>query len=57
MGKYETSKYLKELGVIGAGDMTFEASITKLMYLLGKYDDINKVKNLFVKNLRGERSE
>jgi hypothetical protein len=28
-----------------------------LMYLLGKYDDINEVKNLFVKNLRGERSE
>ncbi len=55
LGKYETSRYLKELGVISAHDMTFEASITKLMFLLGYYD-IQTSKILFEKNLRGEIS-
>lgn len=56
-GKYETSKYLKEAGVLSAKDMTLEASITKLMYLLGKEKDIDKVKQLIVKNISGEMSE
>jgi hypothetical protein len=37
--------------------MSFEASITKLMYLLGKEKDINVIKLLLGKNLRGELSE
>lgn len=57
LGRYETSRYLKELGVVSARDMTFEASITKLMYLLGKEKDKEIIKNLLVKNLRGELSE
>lgn len=57
LGKYETSRYLKEMGVISAKDMSFEASITKLMCLLGKEKDINVIKLLLGKNLRGELSE
>lgn len=57
LGRYETSKYLKELGVVSARDMTFEASVTKLMYLLGKEKDKELVKNLIGKNIRGELSE
>lgn len=36
LGKYETSKKLQEMGVISGYDMTFEATVTKLMYLLAQ---------------------
>lgn len=36
-GKYETSRSLEEIGVIGGADMTVEAAVTKLMLLLGEY--------------------
>lgn len=57
LGKYETSRYLKEMGVISGKDMSFEASITKLMFLLGKEKDIEVIKVLLGKNLRGELNE
>jgi L-asparaginase len=55
-GMYETSTQLKKIGVISAHDMTFEAAVTKLMFLLGQNLSVNAVKQQFEKNLRGEIS-
>lgn len=54
MGRYATSSMLLKAGVLPGADMTFEAALTKMMYLLGKYDDPEKVRHLLVRNIRGE---
>ena len=53
-GRYETSKELLNLGVISGADMTTEAAITKLMFLLGQESDIDKVKEKLDIPLAGE---
>lgn len=37
MGLYETSRQMLEAGVVSGRDITSEASVTKLMHLLGRY--------------------
>ena len=56
MGKYETSAHLQRLGLLSGKDITIEAAITKLMYLLGKKVPDNQFKKVFEQSLRGEVS-
>lgn len=54
LGKYEASNAVKKIGVISAGDMTTEAVVTKLMYLLGKSENKREIEEKFQLNVNGE---
>jgi len=54
LGRYETSKELKDMGVANGYDMTYEAAITKMMFLLGQYEEPLIIKELLETDLRGE---
>ena len=53
-GQYETSEPFAKSGVISGEDLTTEAAITKLMFLLGKGLSVEEIKTELQKNLRGE---
>jgi L-asparaginase len=54
MGKYATSEGLKRLGIISGGDITTEAAVGKMMYLLNKNLGPKVFKTIFETSLRGE---
>lgn len=54
LGRYETSRQLREMGVVSGYDMTFEAAVTKLMYLLGNFKSNKKIAEYLETDLRGE---
>ena len=55
-GQYQTSTYMKQIGVVSGADITTEAAITKLMLLLGEEDDAATVRALLAQPICGEMS-
>lgn len=55
-GRYETSKDLQKIGVIGGADMTTEAAVTKLMLLLGEYG-LDAARKMIARSLAGELTD
>jgi len=53
-GHYETSVALKKIGVVNGKDITTEAAIAKMMYLLGEKLSKKEFKQYFEMSLRGE---
>ena len=54
---YEVGQALAELGVVGGSDMTVEAAIAKLFFLLNQNISLDEIKELISVNLVGELTE
>lgn len=54
MGGYATGNALAQAGVIGGFDMTVEATLTKLHFLLSQGLNASAIRQAMMQNLRGE---
>ncbi|MDB5255870.1 MAG: asparaginase [Chitinophagaceae bacterium] len=56
-GRYQTSKHLKSSGVIGGGDLSTEAALAKMMFVLGNDPFKQDPAKYLQMDLRGELTE
>jgi len=57
MGGYATGNALEQAGVVSGSDLTVEAALTKLHYLLSQQLSAEDIRMLMRRNLRGELSD
>lgn len=57
MDLYETGRRMQELGVISGKDITLEAAVTKMMFMLGKNLSEEQLKLALKTSFRGEMNE
>lgn len=57
LSKYESGRKAAELGALSAGDMTTEATLTKIMYLLEVCSSKDELKKRIQTNIAGELTE
>ena len=57
MDVYETGKRALEVGALQAHDMTGEAALTKLMWILGMTENPSEIKDYYGINIAGELTE
>ena len=57
LSNYKSGRKALKLGALSAKDMTTEATLTKIMYLLAKHSDNKTVAKQFNRNLVGEMTE
>jgi L-asparaginase len=55
-GKYATSSFFDKIGVISGKDMTTEAALAKMMYLLGSENSKEVIQNKLSVSIQGELS-
>lgn len=55
-GRYQTSTWFQKIGVVGGGDITTEAAITKMMSILARESDVERIREELAKPLAGEMS-
>lgn len=56
-GRYSTSTDMETVGVLSGKDITIEAAVTKMMFLLGEEEDPVQVRKKLVQPLVGEMTE
>ena len=54
MGRYETSLDMARIGVVSGHDMTTEAAVAKLMYLIGEGLARDRILEIMQNSIRGE---
>lgn len=56
-GRYQSSKWLQEIGVINGADITSEAALTKMMFLLGEESSENECRSRLIEPISGEMTK
>ncbi|MFC2123916.1 asparaginase [Bacteroidota bacterium] len=56
-GRYATSQQLEDIGVVGGSNITTEAAITKMMFLLAQESSLETIKERLKKPICGEMND